>query len=277
MFLVTMDAVAKYLTVSFPVIFLVWSRYVVLLLLILLFMYPVSGKRLFITELPYLHLIRAFCLVTTSTLGMYGLHILPLAETAGLAYICPLVTILLAKVFLGERVGFVRWCCMGGGIIGVIVLTHPKGSISFEGAAYVILAAISFSFYQVMTRKMAATETGSSLFFYPVAVSALFLSFVAPFFFPSHIGASAPDLLDIALIFSLGVLGGVGHYLINCAFINASVSALAPFMYCQLLWAVILGWQFFGQIPDENGFIGILIIFASGLVAAISLKNRGNA
>ena len=264
-----MDAVAKHLTISLPIFFLVWARYLVLLILILLFIYPASRDRLFATRHLYRHLIRSLFLVVTSIFGMYGLHELPLAETAGLAFVCPLLTILLAKIFLGEQVGLVRWCCMGVGLIGALVIAHPGGSISVAGASCVVLAAIAFSFYQIMTRQMAATESSITLLVYPSAVSAFLLSIFVPIWFPEvfrSIGLATPDLV---LVLSLGVLGGIGHYFINCAFSNSSVSSLAPFMYCQLLWAIAIGWYFFGQIPDPSGFLGMAMIFFAGLIAAM--------
>lgn len=271
-FLVAMDAIAKYLTITFPVIFLVWARYTVLLILILLFIYPASRNKLFATSCFYKHIVRSLFLVATSILGMFGLHELPLAETAGLAFICPLVTILLAKAFLGEQVGVVRWFCMGLGVIGALTIAHPGSSISMSGAICVILAATSFGFFQIMTRQMAASESSATLLVYPAIVSVILLSALVPIFFPSLIGAMTLDFQDLVLVLSLGVLGGIGHYFVNHAFMCATVSSLAPFMYFQLVWAIALGWYFFGQLPDASSFLGMAIIFIAGLVAMMHLR-----
>jgi len=267
-----MDTIAKYLTITLPVIFLVWARYAVLLTLILLSIYPVSRNRLFATVYFYKHILRSLFLVATSILGMFGLHELPLAETAGLAFICPLVTILLAKVFLHERVGVVRWFCMGLGVIGALIIAHPGGSISMSGAIYVILAAISFGFFQIMTRQMSESESSATLLVYPAAVSVILLSTLAPIFLPSLIGTVTLDLPSLILVLSLGVFGGIGHYFINHALACTPVSSLAPFMYFQLVWAIVLGWYFFDQLPDASGFLGMAIIFIAGLVATMHIR-----
>lgn len=268
LFLASMDAMGKSLSATFSPLVLVWARYSVLFLIILAFKGRAVLQLAISSCYTKTHILRATLLLVTSLLGLYALQLLPLAETAGLAFTSPLFAILLARFLLGEHVGLLRWLCMLGVILGAFLVIRPGSKLSMEGVFLVISASISFAFYQVLTRKLALKEGGLILLAYPAALGTFLPAILVPFV---EGGNSAYDLMNLPLIPLLGLLSGIGHYFSNRAFALTSVSRLAPFMYLQLLWAVLLGWLFFGQLPDVLSYCGFVLIIAFGLIS--TLKN----
>ena len=82
----------------------------------------------------------------------------------------------------------------------------------------------------------------------------------------------APSLFEVALFASLGLFGGVGHFLFTAAFRHAPASLIAPLNYIQLLWAGVLGWLVFGHIPDRMSLIGMAVVAVSGVLVALRTR-----
>ena len=101
--------------------------------------------------------------------------------------------------------------------------------------------------------------------FYTALIGTLAMSLIVP---PYRIG-EWPPLGHCLLIASLGLYGGVGHFLIIGAYRTAPASALAPMMYVQLVWATLLGWAVFGQLPDTASTFGMAVIGIAGMALAI--------
>ena len=269
-FLVSMDAVGKKLSSQYPVIFLIWARYFVLLGLLLAF--STSGSRFDVLRTKHLllHLVRATLLVGTSLLGLLALEILPLGDTAGLAFIAPLMIVLLAKFFFADVVTLVQWVCVLVGTAGVVIIGQLGGSVNWPAGALVLGAAFCFSLYQIATKKLRSTENHISLLIYPALLATIFLG-IFIFLGQDKIPYNKSDLI---WILSLGILSGAGHYFANIALSCSSLSRLAPFMYFQLIWAILIGWIYFGEFPDFWVFFGMTLIVCSGLISAREINSR---
>ena len=133
------------------------------------------------------------------------------------------------------------------------------------GVAYALGAALSYAAYQILTRKLAATEHPLRLLFYTALLGTLAMSPVLPVFWHGQWPTPTQGLL----IVSLGVYGGVGHFLLIRAFRESPASLLAPLLYSQLVWATLLGWLVFDHFPDLPAIAGMLVIGAAGLSLAI--------
>jgi drug/metabolite transporter (DMT)-like permease len=107
---------------------------------------------------------------------------------------------------------------------------------------------------------MGSTENAQSLIFYSALTPALLMAPVVPF-----TASLPPDPLHWILLFGLGCLGGLGHYLLILAYRQASTTALAPYPYLQMVWMIGLGYLVFDQLPDFWTLAGAGIIVASGL------------
>ncbi len=260
-----LDATAKYLSAFFAVPLLVWARYLVHFLIMLLAMAPGMGRAIVVTRRPWLMSLRALTLVGVTLLGQLALKTLPLAETTALIFVTPLLVAVLAGPLLGEQVRLRTWLATLAGFAGVLLIARPGGALVGPGVAYALGAALCYAVYQILTRQLAATEHPTRLLFYTALVGTLAMSLVLPAYWDGQLPTPAQGLL----IVSLGLYGGIGHFLLIRAFREAPASTLSPLLYIQLIWATLLGWSVFEQLPDSLAIVGMLIIGASGLSLAI--------
>lgn len=263
-----LDATAKYLSGFLPVPVLVWARYLVHLLIMLMVFVPSMGRSILVTSHPWLMGLRGVTLAAVTLLGQLALQTLPLAETTALVFVAPLLVALLAGPILGEVVRRRVWLATLTGFAGVLLIARPGGTLNGSGVLFALGAALSYAGYQVLTRKLVASEPPLRLLFHTALVGTLVMS---PALLLSWDGR-LPTLSQSALIVSLGLYGGVGHFLLIRAFRETPASTLSPLLYWQLVWAALLGWLVFDHLPDWPAVTGMLIIGGSGL--SVTMRRR---
>lgn len=265
----TLDAVIKVLTQRYPVPFLVWARYGIQALAMLVWLLPQMGTSLFRTPRLGLQIIRGAILPLSSLCFFSALRYLPLAEATAINYSTPVLVMILAVIFLGERMTRPRVALMMAGIAGMFLIVRP-GSEVFQGAALLGLgAAVFYGTYQIMTRKLAAEDPRVTLF-YPAIVGTLMITAMLPW---RGIDIDMP-WFDLALVATTGLLGTLGHFLFILAFQRAPATALTPFTYMQLVWATLIGWVAFGSFPDAWTLAGMAVIGGSGLLITLHERQR---
>jgi drug/metabolite transporter (DMT)-like permease len=259
------DATSKYLIPVFAIPLLVWARYVVHLLIMLLAVAPGMGREIVVTKRPWLMIFRGMTLVGVSLLFQNALKALPLAETTAIIFVTPLLVALLAGPLLGEKVRLGSWLATVAGFCGVLLIARPGGTLAGAGVAYALGCALCYAAYQILTRKLSATEPAMRQLFYTALVGSIAMSFIIP----SYWSGLLPTPMEALLILSLGVTAGAGHFLLIRAFRETPASTLSPLLYIQLVWAMLLGLVAFGQFPDLPTTIGMVIIGASCLSLAL--------
>lgn len=261
-----LDATSKHLSQTFNVPLLVWARYAVHLLLMTVILGPSQGIRLVATRRPAAQVMRALLLVAVTGFAMAAFRVMPLAETTALIFITPLIVALLAGPFLGERVGPARWTAALAGFAGMLLIARPGSSLVAEGIVYTTIAAVCYAFYQIQTRKMAATERPVTMVYYTALAGTGAMSLALPWIWQGP----APTPVETVMICSLALYGGTGHFLLTHAFRLAPASTLAPLLYAQLLWAGLLGWLVYDQWPDGIAILGMMVIVGSGIAVAVA-------
>ena len=259
------EATAKYLSAFFPVPLLVWARYSVHLVIMLVCIAPRMGREVIVTQRPWLMTFRAFILVCATLFVMSALRNLPLAETTALTFVTPLLVALLAGPLLGEKVRLISWLATIGGFGGVLLIARPGGTLIGIGVIYALGAALCNAIYQLLTRKLSSTEPTMRQLFYTALVGTIMMSFIVP----AYWNGKMPSLYQALLMASLGFNAGIGHFLFIRAFRESPASILSPLIYTQLIWALLLGWIIFGQLPDLLAIVGMLIIGAACLTLAL--------
>ena len=264
-----LDATVKVLAGRYPVPLLVWARYGVQLLAMLVWLLPRMGAGLFRTHRVRLHLVRAAILPLSSLCFFTSLKYLPLAEATAINYGTPVLVIILAVIFLGERMTRPRIALVMAGIAGMFLIVRP-GSAVFQGAALFALgASILYGTFQILTRTL-ANEDSRVLLFYPALVGTLMMTALLPWF---SVDVEMP-WTDVALVVTTGLLGTIGHFLFILAFQRAPASALTPFTYMHLVWATLVGWIIFDKFPDAWTLAGMAVIGGSGLLIALHERRR---
>lgn len=264
------DTTFKYLSAFFTVPLLVWARFFVHLVLMLFTVAPGSGRALIVTGKPWLMTLRALMLVGASLFLQHAFKDLPLAETTSIFFVTPMLVALLAGPLLGERLSLRTWLATLGGFTGVLLIARPGGAMFGSGVVYTLAAALCYACYQLLTRKLSESEPVLRQLFYTALVGTAVMSLTLPGYWTGDIPTPGHALL----ILSLGVSGGVGHFLFIRAFRDTPASSLAPMLYFQLIWVTLLGWLVFGQYPDWLSTLGMLVIGASGLSLVLRWPRR---
>jgi drug/metabolite transporter (DMT)-like permease len=203
-------------------------------------------------------LVRSALLLCTTTTFFFGLRFLKLADLTILTQAAPLIVVALSVLLLREKVGPRRWFGVLVGFAGLIIILKP--GFGFQWASLFGLAsALIYAIYQIMTRSLSRSEHTMTTFFYTASVGAVAMAAVAPFFWQT------PTLVDAILICVPGIFGGTGHLLLIMAFARSEASLLAPYFYTAILWATILGWAIFDEVPDVFTFVGAGLIVTAGL------------
>jgi drug/metabolite transporter (DMT)-like permease len=227
------------------------------------------GFDLIRTRRPRIQLVRGALLLLSSIFFTTALRVLPLADATAMVYCTPVVVVLLAVAFLGERMTRARLAFVLAGVTGMLLIVRPGPGVFQVGSLLALASAATFALYQILTRLLAG-ENPRVLLFYGVLTGAIVMSLLAPTFdWP----ASMP-WQHVALIVFGALLGTLGHFLFILAFRHAAASALTPFTYMQLVWATLFGWLFYAHLPGPLTWTGMAIIGFSGLSIALHERRR---
>jgi len=263
------DAVVKYLAQRHPAPLLVFVRHGLQAAIMVLWLAPRMGWGLIRTGQLRLQLARGAVLVGSSVFFFNALRWLPLADATAINYTTPILVVLLSVAWLGERMTRPRWAFVVTGFVGMLFIIRPGAEILHGAALLVLGAAACYACYQILTRMLRGEDPRVTLF-YPALCGTVLMTVLLPFLdYRTEMG-----WIDVGLCAVFGALSTVGHFLFIRAFQRAPASALTPFTYAQLVWAVLLGWAVFGHFPDGYTLLGIAIIAGSGLLLAWHERRR---
>lgn len=255
---VSMDTVAKHLTQSYPVLQVVWARYLFHALLLALYLNRrIPG--LMRTQRLGVQLFRSLLLLVTTVLFFTGISLIPLADASAIMFVAPIIVTALSMPLLKEHVGPRRWAGILVGFIGALIIIRPGGDALQFAALLPFGAACCYAIYQIITRSLSHSDQPLTTLAYTALVGAVVMCLVAPFDW------RIPDTSGWLLMILVGFLGGVSQFTLIKAFQSAPAATVTPFSYSSLIWATLFGFLVFGDLPDQWTVIGALIIAASGL------------
>jgi drug/metabolite transporter (DMT)-like permease len=258
-----MDAGSKYLSTRYPIAQIIWLRYVFTIPLLLLVLAPKGLARHLRSARPGLQVLRSLLLVTEIGLVVWTFSLLPLADVHAVLALTPLVVTALSVPLLKEQVGPRRWAAVGAGFLGVLIVLRPGLGVMHPAALVALLAVLLYALYQILTRLAGRVDSSETSLLWQLVVGSLVLSFVVPFVW------RPPAVQHWPLFVVVAALGGVGHYCLIKALQLAPASVVQPFTYTLLLWAVVIGFVGFGDLPDGWTLLGGALIVAAGTYTAV--------
>lgn len=262
------DALSKYLSGFYPVVMVVWARYVVHTLLMAGIFLPRAGLSVLRSKRPGLQGVRALCLLGTSLLFTTGIRYIPLAEATAVNFLAPLLVLALSVPLLGERVTRVQWAAVLVGFCGMLVIVHPGGELFTPAVLFPFGSALCFGVYQILTRILSDYDSPTTSNFFAGLCNTLLVSLLVPFFW------QVPTFGHGLLMLALGTCGMTAHLLLTQAFRHAAPALLAPFGYCQIVFAGLLGFVVFAHTPSGSAMLGMAIVCVGGLAAAWVQRRR---
>jgi drug/metabolite transporter (DMT)-like permease len=184
---------------------------------------------------------------------------LPLATASTVLFTAPFFIAALSIPVLGEKVGIHRWSAIGFGFVGVVIAANPFGGELSWGIMYGILGAFFQAYAMLTLRGLSRTESNFTIIFYFHLFGTVVGGISLFFYF------TVPSFSDIFFLLCIAGFGALAQLLLTQAHRIAPAALLAPFNYTTLIWATLLGYFVFGDIPGIMLFVGGGIIIISGL------------
>lgn len=255
----TLDSVMRALYAEHPLPMLVFIRNLVqaagLSLLI-----PLAGPRIVRTGRAGIHVLRGACMVLTTIFMTLALAHLPMAQTYSITFSTPLMATVMAAIALGERPTGRHWACIFFGLIGVVIVLDPTDFVVGLALVYPLAMAFSNATLYVLTRYAGRKEGPITLVFW-ASLAALAICLAGLPFYAVPVPLTACVMLVLG-----GSLGTLAHLMVAAAFQRAPTAVVSPILYSQIVWATLIGWIAFDEIPGAHVLIGSALIIASGIV-----------
>nr|WP_282572067.1 DMT family transporter [Roseomonas acroporae] len=228
----------------------------------------VGGLRMLATKRLGGHALRAVTSFVAMSLGFYAATLLPLAALMGLTYTAPLFVTILSIPMLGEQVGRHRWGAVVVGFLGILVVaasgsggTGPAGTgtLLLLGAFCAVLNGFFSALSTLQVRQLSATEPSATIVLWQSLLIALLTGLALPFIWVT------PGWTEMGLLVLLGIVGGIGQLAWTEAYASAQASSLGVYTYSGIVWAMLLGWAVWGEVPGLGTLLGAALIIAAGL------------
>jgi drug/metabolite transporter (DMT)-like permease len=254
-----MDAIIKWLTADYSVTQVVALRSWFGLPLLCLFALYGGGLKALKTSRPFVHFGRYLLVLTLSFSFFWALSQMKLVDAIAITFAAPIFITALSVPLLKESVGLHRWLAIGAGFCGVLIMLRPGIGV-FQWAALVVLgSAVVYALLMITTRAFKSTESTATLMLYPQLGMSLTGIVFAPFFWVT------PSPGDLGLFALAGMFGSVGVMCLTNAFRLGPAALISPFEYSALIWATLLGFLLWDELPDTLTLVGAAIVIASGL------------
>jgi len=253
------DAVTKHLTADYPVGQVICLRQVAALCFMLPYAWMVTGIGALKPVDVRGQLLRGFLFLAGATFLVISLRLLPLSYVTVVLFSSPLFVALVSAPVLGERVHRHQWIAITVGFVGVLLIVRP-GSRAVEWAAAVpVVAALSNALRDTFTRRLSRTDTSISILFWSGVIVSVAGLFTLPL-------GWKPIGLDGAMWFvAAGLANAAAQFLVIEAFRLGAAALVAPFRYSGLLWAMLIGFAVWGEVPDVWMLAGGAIVVCAGL------------
>ncbi|AZO17003.1 DMT family transporter [Mesorhizobium sp. M2A.F.Ca.ET.043.05.1.1] len=252
------DAMGKWLVASFSVGQVVLIRSIGAFIVLGPMIANQGAGKLFQMERPVLQLLRV--VATTLDTGLFYAAVvhLPLADVMSFYMAGPIYVAALSHLLLGEKVGWRRWLAILVGFCGVLIILKPSSAAFSLSSSYALIGSVTFGFAIILGRRLRGTSDTTLVTWQTIGT--LIVGAVLA------IGAwRTPSVLDFGAMLLLGVVSCAAHLMITRALKLAPASTLAPLHYSLLLWAIVFGLVFFGDVPSPRILFGSAIVVLAGI------------
>ena len=258
------DAMVKILVQDYSVVMLAWIRMGLSATLLGSLAARKSGLGIFKPVAFRLQVLRGCAAVLGTSLVFLGFRVMPLAECLAIVFLAPVLANLMSRYALHEPGSALSWWLALLSFAGVLVIARPGGALFSWNALFPLIGAFGLALFLTLTRAVAACDPPGTTAFFGPFIAFLVFSLALPFFW------KAPSSWrDFAMFLAIGVLAAAAQYVQTIAYRMGTTHQVAPFGYLSLVFATLLGWAVFGDIPDVFSFVGMGMIVAAGLILVV--------
>jgi len=254
-------ALSKWQVDTYPFTEVLLFRSLVSLIVCALLIMPRAGLMVFRTRHLGQHFGRSVTQTVAQSCILIALSLMPIAGAMAINFSAPLFATLFAAFWLRESIGLARGVALLVGFCGVLLVVSPGADSFTIGALFAVANAVLYGSVTAAVRGMSQTESAETLTIYQMGFMTLFFALATPFF-----GFALPNATDTIAMIAIGVFNGFGQYWWTRALSMAPPSAVGPFYYFSLVWAIALGYVFWGDVPTLALLAGSGIVVGSGLM-----------
>ena len=267
-----LDTSVKHALTLAPAAMLLWFRYGFQAVITLVLRLPVQGRALLATEHPRFQVARGLLLLVSTVCAFFSLKYLPVGEFTALVMLSPLVATGMSAWFLKVRVQRLSWVLLVSGLLGVVLVVHPGGSMFTWALVFPAVLVCANGGFQVLTSRLSGADNPYTTQFYTGLVGAVAFSPLLWYFWDgAALWAHWPWFL------LLGICGAFGHLMLIRAFMHAPAPVLMPYIYTQIGFAMLMSWLAFDHVPDTLAWLGIGVIALSGVANALLVSHPTSA
>jgi len=253
------SAASKWLVAYYPIGEVLFTRTLVALITCASFVFPYTGLAVYRTKRLRHHTMRSVSQACSQAFLLIAFSMMPLAGAIAINFSSPLFATLACALLLKEKVGPARWGALLVGFCGVLIVSHPGPDTFQIGALFALANAVLYGSVTAGVRSMTATESAETLTLYQLTMLTGFFTLLLP------LGWTTPTAVDVGWMIFNGVSNAIGQYWWTRSLHLAPASAVAPFYYLSLVWASMLGFAIWGEVPTLFLIVGSAIVVASGL------------
>lgn len=266
------SALVKTLSQTYPLGEILLIRFVFASLSFWLILFSTVGFIALTTRRPIDHMIRSFSGIVSLGMFYYAVSVIPIADATALAYAAPIFITLFSIFLLDEIIGVRRWLAVIFGFIGVLLIAQPGGAEWNAGFGAAIGSAVTGALVSIWLRRLSSSERSVTIGVYYNSTGTL----VCLVWVLSS-GWVLPMGTDFLLFFVFGLMCSAQQWLLTISFRYAEASLLAPFEYLALVFAAIVGFVFWDEVPVMTTWLGAAVIAASGIFIFIRRRQRVEA
>ena len=268
-FLALMDGMSRYLAELYDVLNINMFRFWIIGSFVILVSLRGRGvlRSILNTKQPVAQISRGLLFISSLLMAIYSYTQVGLVLTHALMAVFPLLTVLLSRVFLEEKITRIKIVAVGVGFLGVIIIINPINLQVSLVSFLPLISAVTFAIYAVLTRKVASTDNTETSFFWVSLVSAIAITIPSPLFYKPI------QISDIYFLFFLCIFSLVGHFLLTNAYRHTEASVLQPFSYFHFFFASLVGIIFFKDPLTISTIAGGSLIVFGGIL--ISRQTQG--
>ena len=254
------DALSKDLVTHYSVPQIAFVKSMATLIVLLPWIMRANTRARLKTDRPWMHVLRAAFGLAEMACFLLALRTIGLADATAIYYAAPLIATALSVMVLRERVSVQRWGAVVVGFVGMLIILQPEANLGLSlGAVYITMGMVLYATLMIINRSMGASETTTSMVLYAVISETIVMGALAPFFW------TPMSLFDALHMAALGLVITLGIFAFTRAYMMAPVATVAPFDYTALIWAVLFGFMFWGELPALAVWLGAGLILMCGL------------